>query len=146
RLADRFNAHGNTIANKRTIFFGKDLEHGLTDELCRQIPELFCAEGINVQDRSYRIDHEVHNRVMLEYFAPLFLAVARICLAAPEPVSGLKSTLPFLEDFCDQVRSDYRGNKESNNHRKILRIVDPKIESSRCREVGQSNRHDGKHC
>ena len=61
------------------VFLEEDVQHGLADQSGRRrIAQLCGAKRIHVDHRSGRVDHEVHDRVVLEHLAPLLHGVAQI--------------------------------------------------------------------
>ena len=145
RLADSFQADCNRVSNELTVFFEKDAQHGLAGEVRGQIAELCSAKGVHIQNRSARVDHEVHDRVVLEDFAPFRFAITQIDLTTPELRLGLERRLLFLAGISDQARHNQRRKKEGEQHHDIVRCVEPELEDWRSKEISQAcNRHDRK--
>ena len=74
-LVDGLEAEPDAFADEVMVFFKEDVEHGLADQLFRRVAELCGAERVDVQYGARRLDHEVHDRVMLEHLAPLLHGV-----------------------------------------------------------------------
>src|SRR5437868_8158863 len=144
RLADTFKADRKTFSDELTIFFEKDAQHGLAGELRGQIAELCSAKGVHIQNRSALIDHEVHDRVVLEDFPPFPFAIAQIDLTTPELRLGLKRRLLFLAGISDQPRHDQRGEKEGDEHRNMARCVEPELEAWPDKQISQACNRQGR--
>ncbi|MEY9291412.1 hypothetical protein ABH979_004486 [Bradyrhizobium ottawaense] len=66
------------MTNEVVVFLEEDVQHGLADQLGRRVAQLCGAKRIHVEHRSGRIDHEVHDRIVLEHLAPLLHGVTQI--------------------------------------------------------------------
>ena len=91
RLTDIFQADGHTFPDQVPVFFKEDLQHGLPKQFADRIAELRGTKTVDRQDGAGRIDHEVHDRVVLEDLLPLRLTVAqRFCRTLFGPCSALE--------------------------------------------------------
>ncbi|WP_244425552.1 hypothetical protein [Bradyrhizobium sp. STM 3843] len=123
-MADRFQTDRNAIVHERMVFREKDIKHGLADQLRHGIAKLSGTESVHIQHSAARIDHEIHDRIVLENLPPFPFAVAQFTLAASEICLGLKRHLLFLAGISDQPRHHHPGYAEGGHRDDMLRKVD----------------------
>src|SRR5260370_9111149 len=63
--------------NELSIFLKKNRQHRLSDQLGGRIAELSGAKSVNRQHCPDWTDHEIHYRVVFEYFPPLLLTLSQ---------------------------------------------------------------------
>ncbi len=97
------------------------------------------AERIDVEDNAGFIDHEVHGGIVLEDGAPPLFAILQIGRTPLKLGRNDTRSLSFLAELSDQVRSHNRGNKECNNHRQILGVIDTQAERRRRKVVSETS-------
>ncbi len=76
RLVHGFQAQPYALTDEVAVFLEKDVQHGLAGQLGRRVTQLCGAKRVHVEHRPGRIDHEIHDRIMLEHLAPLLHGVA----------------------------------------------------------------------
>ena len=118
RLADIRQADVDAFPDQLPVFLKENLQHRCATQFADGIAELRGAKSVHRQHGAVRIDHEVHDRVMLEDLLPLRLTLAqgfRRTLFGPD--AALERGLHLPAGIPHQMHHDQCGEKQGDEQR-----------------------------
>jgi hypothetical protein len=124
RRADICQADLDAFPDQVPVFRKENLQHRVPTQFADGVAELRGAKGVHRQHRAFRVDHEVHDGIMLKDLLPLLLALAEGLsrpLFGPYPAleRGFHLTAGVPHQVKHAQRSEKQGDQQSDGNQMV---------------------------